>query len=283
MAENLSREPPDRRVDFPLVLLGSTGFVGKSIKKLAGEENREVFTFSTRGTNLYDLELFLRELVERADIGQAVCVVAAAAGVSEGVRTTAEYEFNASAIPEIIRLIRNSGVQKFLVLGSCFEYGTTGNLLERLEPDSPLNPAEPYGVSKAEGFQKIADWVASEPAVDLTYLRLFQVFGPSESLPRLYPALRLAAEKGDDFVVNNPTLVRDFCDLERVAKTILLATRELSGFVTDNVSTGIPQSVGAFAAYLWARHGAVGELVLDGTGTPGPYLRLVGTEGRLAE
>jgi N-acetylglutamate synthase-like GNAT family acetyltransferase len=74
-------------------------------------------------------------------------------------------------------------VRKFLIAGSCFEYGAAAAAQEYVRPDCALQPAVSYPISKAAASVALLGF-ARERNVCLQLLRIFQVYGEGEAVTR---------------------------------------------------------------------------------------------------
>ena len=72
-----------------------------------------------------------------------------------------------------------SGVGKFLIAGSCFEYGKSGDRFDFIPANAPLEPTSSYPASKAAASVALHSWTI-ENNVKLQILRIFQVYGEGE-------------------------------------------------------------------------------------------------------
>ncbi len=149
-----------------------------------------------------------------------------------------------------------------ILLGSGFEYAVKE---VPLKEDDDLSPFSDYGISKIE-----AATAAFEAAsrLNVTWVRLFNVYGPGEPPGRLLPHIVSQSKKGLPVEVTAGEQLRDFTHVEDVAKGLmLLAARPAvrPGWETFNLGTGtstrlheyINLVVGALAS-----HGVVSDLRL---------------------
>lgn len=157
----------------------------------------------------------------------------------------------------------NAGVRKFLVAGSCFEYGLSGQNYDYIPVNAPLLPNNTYAISKAASSVVLGGW-ALKNRVMMKYMRISQVFGEGEPNQRLWPALHLAAINGYDFNLTAGEQIRDFIDVVDVAQIFL---NGLESWDTTygplqfrNIGTGTPQSIREFATHWWKKWGATGVL-----------------------
>lgn len=171
--------------------------------------------------------------------------------------------WNVFAALTLARQALAAGVKRYLVAGSCFEYGQLSADIDFIDPTTPLAPTLSYPTSKAaasvafEGF-------AREHGLKLKLLRIFQVFGEGEQASRLWPSLRRAAIAGEDFPMSAGAQVRDFIPVEAVASQFL---KHLDFSSTRNgvpeihhVASGKAQTLLEFASYWWTHWEAKGQL-----------------------
>ena len=67
-----------------------------------------------------------------------------------------------------------AGVSRFVVVGSCFEYGRSADRFESIPTHAPLEPTNTYAVSKAAASIALCQWV-DEQDVFLDLIRVFHV------------------------------------------------------------------------------------------------------------
>lgn len=171
-----------------------------------------------------------------------------------------------------------AGLRRFVVAGSCFEYGRSGERYEFIPPDAPLEPTQTYPASKAAASIAFSQ-LAVEMNLQLSIHRIFQVFGEGEQVSRLWPSLRAAAQSGQDLAMTPSRQVRDFVPVEQVAKELLAACGKACAPGTPivrNIGSGTPQTVRAFAEHWWAVWQAQGKLLFGAKPyRPGEVMRYV--------
>lgn len=133
-----------------------------------------------------------------------------------------------------------SGLQTLIVAGTCFEYGMqSGSLSEEFT----AHPSNPYGFAK-NALRCQLEFLKSAYPFQLTWARLFYLYGEGQPESSLLPQLRRVAEAGDQlFNMSGGEQLRDYLPVAEVAKhlvTLALAERDV-GIV--NVCSGIPISV----------------------------------------
>jgi nucleoside-diphosphate-sugar epimerase len=155
------------------------------------------------------------------------------------------------------------GVQRFLVAGSCFEYGASASRYQRIPVTALLDPTLSYPSSKAAASVAFQGF-AAEHGLQVKILRLFQVYGEGERETRLWPSLHRAALEGRDFPMSLGEQVRDFIDVKDVAKAFVSALdfsdTEAGIARLRNLGTGKAQTLREFAEHWWRHWQAPGQL-----------------------
>jgi UDP-glucose 4-epimerase len=190
----------------------------------------------------------------------------AAAGISPRTGTWDELlEWNVVVPTKLLLISASAGVRRFVAAGSCLEYGRAGERYEFIPPNAPLEPTGAYAASKATGSVLFCT-IAAEKKLQLSYLRLFSVFGVGQHEGNLWPMIRRAALAGENLAVTPGDQVRDFIAVEHVAAELLAAASDESiepGVPrVRNVGSGRPQTVRQFAEHWWREFGAQGTLLV---------------------
>jgi nucleoside-diphosphate-sugar epimerase len=172
--------------------------------------------------------------------------------------------WNLIASLNLLHQAHDMGIKKFLIAGTCFEYGRAGERYDYIPIDAPLEPTMSYSTSKAAASVALHGW-AIENQIKLQILRIFQVFGEGEPQSRLWPSLREAALLGNDYPMTRGGQVRDFISVEEVA-TAFVQALDFDGVESGNplikhIGTGKPQTVLEFSEYWWKHWGAKGKLL----------------------
>lgn len=172
--------------------------------------------------------------------------------------------WNVFASLKLARQAAFAGVNKYLVAGSCFEYGNAAGQTGSITAATPLKPTLSYATSKAAASIAFQGF-ARESKVHLQLMRIYQVYGEGEQANRLWPSLRKAALAGQDFPMTAGEQVRDFISVEEVASQFLSAldfSESVAGSPLElSVASGRPQTLLEFASYWWAHWNARGRLI----------------------
>jgi nucleoside-diphosphate-sugar epimerase len=257
-----------------IFLTGGTGFIGTYFIKEAIQNdfeiialNRKLILDSKKHPDIDAIWLFKdMELVQTEDFKDVDVLVHLAAHSANVPYDSLENCIQQNVVEPIIlfKKAAAAGVKKFVVAGSCFEYGKSGERFDFIPVDGPLEPTQTYPASKA--LSSIAFYqFAIEYQIQLSYHRIFQVYGEGEAVSRLWPSLKKAALSGANFPMTEGLQIRDFIAVEDVAKYFVEAclNKDLIAGQPEvcNVGSGKPQSILEFSEYWWQKWQAKGKLL----------------------
>lgn len=139
-----------------------------------------------------------------------------------------------------LRAMIEAGLTKLVVTGTCFEYGMHhGPLAEETE----ARPENPYGFAKFALYNMLR-MLARETLFELTWARLFYLFGVGQAESSLYRQLHRAAAAGDaTFPMSGGEQLRDFMPIARFRDEFVRLSLAPGGHGIVNVCSGSPVSV----------------------------------------
>jgi UDP-glucose 4-epimerase len=174
------------------------------------------------------------------------------------------FQINVMDSLQLLQQSISAGLKRFVIVGSCFEYGHSGERYAAIPVSAPLEPTTAYGASKAAATMA-ALALASEYQLNMVVVRPFHVYGDGEASQRFWPTLVSAAMSGNDLRMTSGSQVRDFQPVTDVVQQLLswLQNSQLKPGkpVLVNLGTGRPQSLLDFARQEWERLGAKGEIL----------------------
>src|SRR5487761_2200332 len=133
-----------------------------------------------------------------------------------------------------------SGLPTLFVTGTCFEYGMQSGALAANLTTKPDNP---YGYAK-DALRQQLEYLQKTQSFNLTWGRLFYMYGEGQSSNSLYPKLQEAVLRGDKvFNMSGGEQLRDYLAVEQVAQKITqlaIAQRDIGAV---NICSGKPISV----------------------------------------
>jgi nucleoside-diphosphate-sugar epimerase len=133
-----------------------------------------------------------------------------------------------------------TGLSSLLVTGTCFEYGMRSG---PLAADMLTKPNNPYGYAK-DALRKQLQFLKSVKSFNLTWARLFYMYGEGQPNTSLYPKLKEAVSRGDKiFNMSGGEQLRDYLPVEEVARQISQLATVRKNIGAYNICSGSPVSV----------------------------------------
>ena len=253
-----------------LFVTGGTGFIGSHFLREAGQRGYQIVALRRTPSDESNpriewIQGDLESCPRPALAGCDAFVHLAAHGVTDpSADWQSCFRWNVHASVALLLAACDAGVRRFMVCGSCFEYGRTAERFPAIPPGAPLLPIGPYAASKAAASMA-AIGLAQQRGIELAILRPFHVYGEGEAATRFWPSLHRAAQAGEDFPMTPGEQVRDFTPVARVAATFADAiTRSdlVAGQpLIENVGTGVAFTLREFAQHWWKTWGARGKLL----------------------
>lgn len=260
-----------------IFLTGGTGFIGSHFLSQGLEMDFKIKALQRKPTSKPKISLdkqpeWLQKSISEVsikDMTDCDVLVHLAAHSANFPYDTLEdcIKYNVTEPLNLFLKAKEAGINKFVVAGSCFEYGTSGERYEFIPIDAPLEPTNSYSTSKAMATLAFKNF-ALENNVSLSIQRIFQVYGIGELETRLWPSLKKAALSGEDFPMTEGEQIRDFINVKDVARqlikcgVILSETKGPSNFIIENLGSGNPQSIYEFSKYWWQKWGSKGNLMV---------------------
>jgi len=255
-----------------IFLTGGTGFIGSNFLNSAHRSGYEVIALRMKGSvprvklekEPIWVEGRLDENFSKIMIGCDVLVHFAAHSANPPYDSIEKCLYwNLTATLQLFNQAENSGIKKFIIAGSCFEYGLSGEDYEFIPTSAPLKPTNSYAASKAALSTALYSWTLDKK-VEVQILRIFQVFGDGELDNRLWPSLKRSALKGENYSMTKGEQIRDFIHVDEVVKKFLNALKfkkTKKGFLrVINIGKGDPLTVVDFAKLWWNKWEAEGKL-----------------------
>lgn len=144
----------------------------------------------------------------------------------------------------------NSGVRRFVGIGTCFEYDLD---VGRLSIDTPLKPLSPYAAAKA-GLYTFLSQLLTTKSIEFTWCRLFYIYGEGEDDRRLVPYIHKQLSRGLVAELTSGKQVRDFLNVSVVGQMITeVSLSKKQGPI--NICSGVPITVRQLAEQIADEYG----------------------------
>lgn len=147
-----------------------------------------------------------------------------------------------SGTKDIAKGAVEAGVERFIGIGTCFEYQFSEL---PLDTSSPLDPQTLYAKMKVNTFEYLSSYF-QEHNVKFLWCRLFYLYGEGEDERRLVPVIRKNLSEGKIVELTSGDKVKDYMNIEEAGKIIAnLAVNKHTG--AYNVCSGIGTTIKALA------------------------------------
>lgn len=155
-------------------------------------------------------------------------------------RSLHHFEIELPAQYRFLKGLIEAGLPSLVVTGTCFEYGMQSG---RLGEGMPVFPDNPYGYAK-DALRRQLEFLRKTHSFDLTWCRLFYMFGEGQPKTSLFPQLKAAIESGQRvFDMSGGEQLRDFLPVSQVAGFVGQLARLGRHVGVVNVCSGRPVSV----------------------------------------
>jgi len=132
------------------------------------------------------------------------------------------------------------GLKSVVVAGTCFEYGMQSG---PLSVDMETRPENPYGFAK-DVLRTQLEFFQEKTHFNLTWARLFYLFGDGQSENSLWPQIKKAATDGVlKFNMSGGEQLRDYLAVEDAANYLVGLTLKQKDHGVVNVCSGKPITV----------------------------------------
>ena len=256
-----------------IFLTGGTGFIGSHFINLLSLNNYHVTatyrnTIKARipliGNNVTWIRSALNEINIKDLYGHDLLIHLAAHTPNFPYDTEENCIYWNVTVPiDLIKLAHTAGINRIIVAGSSSEYGYSANDYKFIPIHAPLKPIGSYPKSKAMASKLINEMNISY-RMNISYLRIFQVYGEGEQDNRFWPSLHKAAVSGNDFPMSSGNQIRDFIHVSEVTRKIfeeIYLPVESGTTSYKNVASGKATRLIDFANHWWDKWRATGKLL----------------------
>ncbi len=243
-----------------VLLTGATGFIGSHVAKELVEDGAIVYAVVRPDSDLHRLQDIASHLhlvaadvfsptsidtIPLLSIQPELCVHLAWYAVPGSYLNSPHNLTALTGSLELLTRLVGAGCERFVGIGTCFEYDTSfGYLCE----DSPTRADAPYSATKL-AFYNVLQAMQAHTKMSCAWVRLFYQYGPFEDERRLVPSIITSLIRGQQVPLTSGQQVRDFLHVQDVARaicTILGSTVENA----VNVGSGVPITVRDLAVQI---------------------------------
>jgi len=232
-----------------IAVTGASGFIGRHVLDALLSEKVEIYAITRDAEKLANLDksiIVIEFDIDDCDanvfekIGSPDVLIHLAWDGLPNYKSLHHFETELTRQYKFLKSVIDRGLASLLVTGTCFEYGMRSGALSEEMITKPNNP---YGYAKDALRQQLEFLKAIKP-FNLTWARLFYMYGENQPNTSLYPKLLEAVKRGDKvFNMSKGEQLRDYLPVEEVANQIVQLAIAQKDVGVVNVCSGTPVSV----------------------------------------
>lgn len=210
-----------------VLITGITGFVGQHLETFL-RDKADVYGTSrvNRGKkHIFELDLLTENEVKKVNPTH-IFHLAGLSNVRESWEHKADFiQGNVIGTIHLLEAVRKSDQQiKVITIGSSEEYGAIPKGVEQVREETPLNPINPYGISKCM-INMLTIFYYKTYRLNVTHVRPFNHIGPGQRLGFVttdfayqIALINKGLTKEDVISIGNLQVIRDFTDVRDIVK-----------------------------------------------------------------
>jgi dTDP-6-deoxy-L-talose 4-dehydrogenase (NAD+) len=228
-----------------IAVTGATGFIGRHVLTELARHGVEVTAITRNAAalpcaNVVQLDIQAAPSDAFDLIGRPDALIHLAWGGLPNYRSLHHFE---QELPTHYRFLKNlvaSGLRNLVVVGTCFEFGMqSGPLSETME----ARPDNPYGYAK-DSLRRQLEYLRAAHPFNLTWARLFYLYGEGQAESSLLPLLSKAVARGElSFDMSGGEQLRDYLPVAEVARSLVALALKQADPGVVNICSGQPISV----------------------------------------
>ncbi len=222
-----------------IAVTGATGFIGQHVVHALKQTDAEIITISR--TPLTDVMLDIADVDDSTYqiLDYPDVLIHLAWDGLPNYKSLHHFETELPKQYQFLKKLIEAGLPRVVVTGTCFEYGMQSG---GLSINHSVQPTNPYGYAKAALHQQLL-FFQQNKKFQLSWARLFYLYGEGQASSSLYSQLNLAIQRGDKmFNMSGGEQLRDFLAVENAAEQLVqLAYSNHNG--TINICSGEAISV----------------------------------------
>ena len=244
------------------LVLGASGFIGASLVRKLAKENKDVYGFIRKGSNLWRLKnvsgikMINGDITNKQDLTRKLIKInpthivnLATYGVYRDQKDTSKIiETNLTGSLNLFEAAKKLKNLKLIInTGSVYEYGSLYGQMK----ESIIAPARNFYDASKIATTSLAQAYSSLKILPICTLRPFTVYGPLEDSRRLIPSIIKTIQEGKKpQIASNAT--RDFIYIDDLIDAYVLALKKPKLVIsqTINLGSGQPTKVKDFVSLI---------------------------------
>lgn len=221
-----------------VLITGGSGFIGKNLSAYLKKDGLDVLEPDSNELNV--LRLNDMDKWENMNIDHIVHLAGKTFVPDSWQKPEEFFAVNTYGMSNIIYLCRHLGVKMTYI--SAYIYGQPKS--NPVSETAEVNPNNPYAESKFIA-EELCRFFCKYFDMDITILRLFNVFGPGQKEHFLIPSIiKQVLNEGNIISVQDLNPKRDYIYIDDVCKAVEMSINNTKGYQLYNIGSGESYSVG---------------------------------------
>lgn len=228
-----------------ILITGATGFIGQHVTSRLLDTNAEIAILTRSSGNIKNFDVAKIKIIEGSleslsecseaikSFNPTICIHLAWLGIPDYSYEVSKKNLNLS-MALIDLLLDKTNCSKFIVSGSCFEYGKTlGRLAETTNEENISAIA--WAKNSLKNYLSLR---CNEKGLNWVWLRIFYAYGPGQRINSLIPSLFRAIRSGQAPAIQNPNNANDFIHISDVSEAFATACNKTVESGVYNIGSG---------------------------------------------
>ena len=235
-----------------ILVTGATGYIGRSVVSELSKRLGHTIVAAGRDTQIlekiavtYNIQKIEFDLCEKQHnwfdlVGEPDMLIHLAWGGLNDYNSLCHIEQELYAHYSFLKNMIENGLPHLSVAGTCFEYGKQEGCMCEYTPTAPVTS---YGIAK-DTLHQFLRLLQKNRVFSLKWLRLFYIYSEVPKPGSLFAQVDDAISRGEtSFNMSGGNQLRDYSNLEDVARSIVDAAMDESNYRVFNICSGRPVSV----------------------------------------
>ena len=238
-----------------ILLIGSSGFIGKTLFNTFKKNDYQVFGIGKEVINYkkkyYKIDFFQpRSYIDLIEKLKPNIVISTVWNTKLNFWDSNMNEKYYKAHAQLFKICYDNGVRNIIGFGSAAEYGTYN--LECNASKSQVSFANDYGYYKYMTGNNLEN-LAENYKQNFIWLRIFQVYGKGERSHRLITTTIQNIMESKTIQINNPNKILDWIHVEDVADAIMLLINKKEAKGIFDIGSAVGTSVKSIVEFIEKR------------------------------
>jgi len=227
-----------------ILVTGGTGFIGYNILRRLAKSKLNLYSLSTKkpkkNKKIKKVKYIICDIRKKKSLYKKIDLnfryVINLCGYVDHKKKVITLQSHFHGCKNLVNFFKNKNLKNFIQIGSSLEYGLSSTPNKE---SSLCSPRGNYGFSKYMASKHVIK-TGKKDNLSYTILRLYQIYGPHQTINRLIPLTIDACLKNKKFPCSKGEQKRDFLYIEDLVDLIIKILKTKASNEIYNVGSGRP-------------------------------------------